>query len=161
MRTNKGRYIEYKALSFFAYVLPLVILFAIENTRYLKSAGTSLSFFGYVIIALILVAFKDKLIEAGKKNVILSVSIGIFVVSAVMRYLADELLLISGVSLLGAIMSTVIEPVADVFKARADKDKAGEGDGTTLSHKNAGRLAYGFREEEERKEYEHGEQNDG
>lgn len=162
MRTNKGRYIEYKALSFFAYVLPLAILFAVENARYLKTAGTSLSFFGYVIIALVLVAFKDKLIEAGKKNVILSVSIGIFVVSAIMRYLADELLLISGISLLGAIMSTVIEPVADVYKARADKDKAGDGDGTTLSHKNAWRLAYGFKEIEEREEngQQHGE-NDG
>ena len=160
MRTNKGRYIEYKALSFGMYVLPLLILFAVENTRYLKTAGTSLSFFGYVIMALILVAFKDKIVAMGKKNVILSVSIVIFVISAVMRYLADELLLISGVSLFGALMSTVVEPVADVYKARADRDKIGEGDGTTLSHKNAWRLAYGFREEEEeRKENEQGQDN--
>ena len=147
MRTNKGRYFEYKVISFAIYVLPILILFAVENTRYLKSAGTSLSFFGYVIFALILVCFKDKILEVGKKNVILSVSVAIFVVSAIMRYLADELLLISGVSLFGAIISAIVEPVADVYKLRAARDTAGDGDGTVLSHKNAWRLAYGFREE--------------
>lgn len=147
MKSNRGRYLEYKALSFAVYILPLLILFAVENTHYLKSSGTSLSFFGYVIFALVLIAFKDKIVNLGKKNVVLSVSVVIFVVSAVMRYLADELLLISGVSLFGALLSTVIEPVADVYKVRADKDKAGEGDGTTVTHKNAWRLAYGYREE--------------
>lgn len=149
MKTNKGRYIEYKFLSFMAYVLPLLILFAVENTRYLKTAGTQLSFFGYIIFALILVAFKDKIVAMGKKNVILSVSIVIFVISAIMKYLADELLIISGVSLFGALLSTILEPVADVYKIRADRDTAGQGDGTTLSHKNAWRLAYGWREERE------------
>lgn len=137
---------EYKALSFAAYVLPLLILFGVENTRYLKAAGTSLSFFGYIIFALILVAFKDKIVDLGKKNVVLSISLVIFIVSAIMRYLADELLLISGVSLFGALMSTIIEPVADVYKVRADRDTRGEGDGSTVTHKNAWRLAYGWRE---------------
>lgn len=150
--SNKGRYLEYKAISFGIYVLPMLILFAVENSHYLKSAGMTMSFFGYVIVAFILVAFKDKLLEAGKKNVILSVSLVVFIVSLIMTYLANELLLISGVSLVGALGSTVVEPVADVYKARADKDKAGEGDGTTLSHKNAWRLAYGFRELEERED---------
>ena len=149
MKTNKGRYFEYKALSFAAYVLPLMVLFGAENAHYLKAAGTSLSFFGYILFALILVAFKDKIVNLGKKNVVLSVSIAIFAVSAIMRYLADELLLISGVSLFGALMSTVIEPVADVYKIRADRDTAGQGDGTTLSHKNAWRLAYGWRERDD------------
>ena len=160
MKSNKGRYLEYKAMSFGVYVLPMLILFAVENTHYLKSTGTTLSFFGYVIVAFILVAFKDKLIEAGKKNVILSVSLVVFIVSAIMCYLSEELLLISGVSLLGALGSTVMEPVADVYKARADRDKDGTGDGTTVTHKNAWRLAYGFREKEEEREDEHGEQQD-
>lgn len=146
MRTNKGRYFEYKVISFAMYVLPLLILFAVENTRYMKSAGTSISFFGYIIFALILVGFKDKILEVGKKNVILSVSLVIFIISAIMRYLADELLLISGVSLFGALISTIVEPVADVYKLRAAKDTAGDGDGSVLTHKNAWRLAYGFRE---------------
>ena len=149
MKTNKGRYIEYKALSFAMYVIPLLILFGVENTRYLKTAGTSLSFFGYIIFALVLVAFKDKIVDIGKKNVVLSVSLVIFAVSAIMRYLADELLLISGVSLFGALMSTIIEPVADVYRARAERDKSGQGDGTTVTHKNAWRLAYGWREKDE------------
>lgn len=149
MKTNKGRYLEYKALSFCAYVLPLLILFGVENTRYLKSAGTSLSFFGYIIFALIVVAFKNKIIDIGKKNVVLSLSLAIFIVSIIMRYLADELLLISGVSLFGALLSTIIEPVADVYRARADRDKTGEGDGRTVTHKNAWRLAYGWREKDD------------
>ena len=145
-QTNRGRYILYKVISFLTYVLPLMVLFAVESSHYLRSTGTSLSFFGYIILILIFVALKDKLLEFAKKNTILTVSIALFVVSAVMRYLADELLLISGVSLFGALLATITEPVADVYKARAEEEKKEGKTLETITHKNAWRLAYGFRE---------------
>lgn len=146
--TNKGRYWEYKAISFLIYIIPLLVLFALQPNHYVKSAGTSVSFFGYIILALIMIAFKDKFLEFVKKNAVLSVSLIIFITSLIMRYLADELMVISGVSLFGALLSTVVEPVADVYHARAEKEKIGEGTGEVLSHKNAWRLAYGFREKQ-------------
>lgn len=148
MKTNKGRYLEYKAISFMIYLIPLAILFAVNYGSYIRSAGTSLSFFGYIIIALILIAFKDKFLEFAKKNVVLSVSLVIFIVSIIMQYLAQELMLISGVSLFGAFLSCVVEPVADVYHVRAEKEKAGD-EVEVPTHKNAWRLAYGLREENE------------
>lgn len=145
MSTNKGRYRFYKLISFLVYVLPLAILFGIGHEQYLKTAGSSLSFFGYIIVAFVLIAFKDKLLGFAKHNTILTVSIIIFIVSLIMRYLADELLLISGVSLFGALLSTITEPVCEVYKKRADKDDE-EGTVKLLTHKNAWRLAYGFRQ---------------
>lgn len=147
MNTNKGRYYAYKAISFLLYILPLVILFGVEHNHYLKTLGTSLSFFGYVIIALILVALKDKLLEFAKHNTVLTISIVLFVVSLIMRYLADELLLISGVSVFGALLSTIVEPVAEVYKKRSDKEVSDGQIKETITHKNAWRLAYGFREQ--------------
>ena len=145
-QTNKGRFYLYRLLSFLAYVMPLMILFACQSSHYLQNVGTSLSFFGYIIVALILIALKDKLLDFAKKNTILTVSLVLFVVSAVMRYLADELLLISGVSVFGALLATVIEPVADVYKKRSDEEAKNGKTMETITHKNAWRLAYGFRE---------------
>ena len=144
--TNKGRYYLYKFISLVIYVLPLLILFACESGHYIKSAGTTLSFFGYILIALILVAFKNKLLEFAKKNTVLTISMILFIISLIMRYLADEMLLISGVSVFGAFLSTIVEPVADVYKKRCDKEAEDGETHETISHKNAWRLAYGFRE---------------
>lgn len=148
MKTNRGRFYEYKAISFIIYLLPLIVLFSVNYGSYIRSAGTSLSFFGYIIIAMILIAFKDKFLEFAKKNVVLSVSLVVFIVSIVMQYLAQELMLISGVSLFGAFLSCIVEPVADVYHVRAEKEKAGEVVDVP-THKNAWRLAYGLRAEEE------------
>lgn len=146
MKTNRARFRLYRFLSFLVYVLPLVILFACESERYLKSAGSSLSFFGYFLVAFALIAFKDKLLGFAKNNAVLTVSLVIFVISLVMRYLADELLIISGISLFGALLSAVIEPVGEVFAKRAERDEE-SGNCELLSHKKAWRIAYGFREE--------------
>lgn len=147
MKTNKARLRLYKILSFLVYVIPLAILFTVESGRYLKSSGNTLSFFGYIIVAFAIIAFKDKVLTFAKNNTILTVSIIIFVISLIMRYLADELLLISGVSLFGALLSTIIEPVCEVYRRRAERDEE-SGEQNLLSHKNAWRLAYGFRIEE-------------
>lgn len=146
MKTNRARFRLYRLLSFLVYVLPLAILFACESERYLKSTGSSLSFFGYILTAFALIAFKDKLLGFAKNNAILTVSLVIFAISLIMRYLADELLIISGISLSGALLSAVIEPVGEVYRRRAERDEE-SGNYQLLTHRNAWRLAYGFREE--------------
>ena len=145
MKTNKSRYIFYKWLSFLIYIIPLVVLFIIKRDDYItESGGKTVSFFGYMVVIFVIVAFKDKVLTFAKKNTILTVSVIIFTIAWVMKYLANELLLISAVSLIGSLISTIIEPVVVVYEARLEKERNGD-NVNLLSHKNAWRLAYGFR----------------
>lgn len=144
MKTNKSRYIFYKWLSFLIYIIPLVVLFIIKRDDYItESGGKTVSFFGYMVVIFVIVAFKDKVLTFAKKNTILTVSVIIFTIAWVMKYLANELLLISAVSLIGSLISTIIEPVVVVYEARLEKERNGD-NVNLLSHKNAWRLAYGF-----------------
>lgn len=145
MKTNKSRYIFYKWLSFLIYIIPLVVLFIIKRDDYItESGGKTVSFFGYMVVIFVIVAFKDKVLTFAKKNTILTVSVIIFTIAWVMKYLANELLLISAISLIGSLISTIIEPVVVVYEARLEKERNGD-NVNLLSHKNAWRLAYGFR----------------
>ena len=145
MKTNKSRYIFYKWLSFLIYIIPLVVLFIIKRDDYItESGGKTVSFFGYMVVIFVIVAFKDKVLTFAKKNTILTVSVIIFTIAWVMKYLANELLLISAVSLIGSLISTIIEPVVVVYEAKLEKERNGD-NVNLLSHKNAWRLAYGFR----------------
>ena len=144
MKTNKSRYIFYKWLSFLIYIIPLVVLFIIKRDDYItESGGKTVSFFGYMVVIFVIVAFKDKVLTFAKKNTILTVSVIIFTIAWVMKYLANELLLISAVSLIGSLISTIIEPVVGVYEAKLEKERNGD-NVNLLSHKNAWRLAYGF-----------------
>ena len=144
MKTNKSRYIFYKWLSFLIYIIPLVVLFIIKRDDYItESGGKTVSFFGYMVVIFVIVAFKDKVLTFAKKNTILTVSVIIFTIAWVMKYLANELLLISAVSLIGSLISTIIEPVVVVYEAKLEKERNGD-NVNLLSHKNAWRLAYGF-----------------
>lgn len=144
MKTNKSRYIFYKWLSFLIYIIPLAVLFIIKRDDYItESGGKTVSFFGYMVVIFVIVAFKDKVLTFAKKNTILTVSVIIFTIAWVMKYLANELLLISAVSLIGSLISTIIEPVVVVYEAKLEKERNGD-NVNLLSHKNAWRLAYGF-----------------
>lgn len=144
MQTNKARYLFYKWLSFLIYIVPLVILFAVKSGDYISDGGgKTMSFWGYLLIIFAVVAFKDKVLNFAKKNTILTVSIIIFAIAWIMKYLANELLLISFISLLGSLISTFIEPVVNIYEARVKKEREGEAVGL-LAHRDAWRLAYGI-----------------
>lgn len=115
---NALNYRVYKVYSCLAYAAPLAGLFAINRDVYLSNASTGISFFGYIILAFMAIAFKTKIMEAAKKNTLMTVSIIVFAVALIMQYLAQQLLLISGASIMGCVMSMGFENVSDVYYSR-------------------------------------------
>jgi hypothetical protein len=108
--------------------------------------GTTYGFFFYIAIAFVIIAFKETVLDFIKKRVLLSVSVIFFVFSLVMLVFAEEMVYISGVSTLGAVMQGFVSCVADVYEnhskvmidgvMRPNLAKA-------ISHKQAWAEAYG------------------
>lgn len=146
--SNIWQYRKFKVLSALAYATPLGILFAVNHEAYLTSTSTGIGFFGYILIAFIVLGAKNKIQDFAKKNTVMTVSAIVFITAFIMQYLATQLLLISGVSLGGAVISSVIEPVADVYYAKS-YEVVGEvrtkKQEFALPSKEAWRIAYGFR----------------
>lgn len=151
---NLIRYKLHKLYSCLAYATPLGILFAINHKAYISIAdgsvqtGATIGFFGYILLGFMALGFKSKVLEFAKKNTLLSISIGVFIIAVVMEFLARQLMLISGASIIGAILSNFFEPVADVYYARCYEhsgDKRIRKNTITLTAKDAWKQAYGFR----------------
>ena len=150
--TNLGKFRLYKMYSFIAYLIPMLVLFLVEHEKYLSTPSYSFSFFGYAIVFLIIIAFKNVVLECLKKNLMLSLSLTLFIVSIITYYLADNLLLISFVSVIGSAFSFVVDKVADVYYANAYvcKDNNGikqKNPAQALSDKEAWKIAYWVIEE--------------
>ena len=120
---NMGKYRVHKLLSCVLYALPLAGLFALDSSKYLAngSEGVTIAFWGYVAVGFIIIGFKNKIAEFIKKDTLMSVSIGIFLVALIMEFLARQLLFISGASIVGSVLSHTVEPVADVYYDRVYK----------------------------------------
>ena len=113
--TNRGMCLLYKAYSFLAYAMPMVILFIINLDAY-KTDGSIFGFWGFVILAFVFIAFKSTFINLIKNRTLMTVS-GLFLIfSIMMHYLAQEMILISTMSFAGAIMQSFFEGVADVYE---------------------------------------------
>lgn len=155
MTGNALRYKLYKIMSCGVYALPFGVLFLLNKDLYLSFAdpsqlGVGLGFWGYVMVGFIALGFKKKISETIKKDPVLSISVIVFGVALLMEFISRQLMMISGASIAGAILSRGIEPVADVYYDRIYKqltaDKRVKLVEPLLSNKNAWRLAYGFRE---------------
>lgn len=155
MTGNALRYRLYKVLSCTTFALPFAILFALQKDLYLSFAspdtlGVGLGFWGYVMIGFIALGFKKKIGETIKKDPLLSISVGIFLIALIMEFVARQLMMLSGASIAGAILSRSVDGVSDVYFDRAYKaltdNKKVRIHEPLLSNKNAWRLAFGFRE---------------
>ncbi|MDR1138324.1 MAG: hypothetical protein LBK70_00385 [Clostridiales bacterium] len=122
MSKNARRYYLYKLLSFVAYAVPMAVLFGINHKEYLKNEYTGLGFFGYIMLLFLALSFKSKLTAVAQKNSILTMSTVIFVVALIMYKVGEQLLMISGMSLLGCLLSTIFERPADVYRRYGWKD---------------------------------------
>jgi len=141
--TNLTQYYFHKAGSLLLYATPMGILFAVNYKAYTSSGG--IGFFGYFIIMLGAIALSNKLGEAAKKNTMLTLSAAIFIIALIMQYFASQLLLISSISLVGSLLSSVTDKVADVYYSKAYSEINGKlikTDNEYLSLKSAWKLAY-------------------
>ena len=116
--TNGQKAVLYRLYSFLAYLVPMVILFCINKEKYITDGG-AFGFFGYILLIFAVVSFKNTFINLIKSKTLLTVSAILFLFSLLMRYLADEMLIISVFSFFGALLQLLFQLVADVYDAHA------------------------------------------
>lgn len=108
----------YKIIAFAVYAIPMLLLFLLNMDRY-KSDGSIFGFFGYVILGFVFISFKNSIISLIKTRTLMSMSAILFVFSLLMQYLADEMVLITAVSLVGSILQIAVEVVANTYEEHA------------------------------------------
>ena len=115
----------YRLLAFIVYLVPMLILFIARKDKYLQAENT-IGFFGFLLIIFVVIFFEkqifgDKL--TGKRFIIIS---GIlFLFSFLTQYIAEELVWITGVSTLSAILASFINEVAEVYSRYEFKEIEG------------------------------------
>lgn len=118
--TNNGKAWLYRFYAFLVYLVPMVVLFAVNYKEYDKDGG-AVGFWGIVVVAFVVLAFKNYILNLFKKQPITTVSIGVFVVALIMRNIAGQMLLISAVSAVAALLSSFVSVVADVYVEHSSK----------------------------------------
>ena len=144
--TNRGKMWLYKLYSFLAYAIPMATLFFINRKEY-ASGGNMFGFFGFVILFFVILSFKNAFLRMIRNKTLLTVSAIVLIFSVLMQYLADNMILISTVSLVAASIQSIIEVVADTYEVHSwvivngvkkrNPDKA-------ITDAQAWREAYGF-----------------
>ena len=144
--TNKGKAWLYRFYAFLVYLIPMITLFIVNYQEYDKDGG-AVGFWGIIVIAFVVLAFKGYILNLFKKQPITTVSIAIFVVALVMKNIAGQMLLISAVSAIAALLSSFVSVVSDVFVEHSFKMADGEKvkqSAPAISDKQAWLEAYGY-----------------
>jgi len=124
----------------------MITLFIVNYQEYDKDGG-AVGFWGIIVIAFVVLAFKGYILNLFKKQPITTVSIAIFVVALVMKNIAGQMLLISAVSAIAALLSSFVSVVSDVFVEHSFKMVDGEkvkNSAPAISDKQAWLEAYGY-----------------
>lgn len=116
--TNGQKAMLYRLYSFLAYLVPMMLLFFINRGKYITDGG-AFGFFGYIFLIFIVVSFKNTFLDLIKSKTLLTVSAILFLFSLLMKYLADEMLIITVFSFIGAALQLLFQLVADVYEAHA------------------------------------------
>ncbi len=111
--TNYMQSVLFKLYAFLVYCIPMAILFFCNVNAYTSNA--KLSFFGILIIGFIVIAFANTLKKIFKYNIGLSVSAVMFVVALLSKFLGEQLILISGASFVGSVLSMVVGEIANTY----------------------------------------------
>lgn len=147
---NVGRYRLYKLYSCIAYASPMAVLFGLNSQTYLAdtTGGKSIGFWGIVMLVFLILAFKNIIKDLITKNTILSVSLLMLTLSFAMRFIANQLMIISACSIGGSILLAIVEPVADYYYSVAytqvSEDMRVKTNLPKVPHKEAWKRAYGY-----------------
>ena len=129
--TNYGQSVLFKIYAFLAYLVPMLVLFFCNMNEY--TSDSTFSFFGIVLIGFIAISFCGTLKKIINYNLGLSVSVIIFVIALMSKYLGEQLLLISCCSVLGSIFAMFFGAISTTYEhfsfivdenGRKRKDKA-------------------------------------
>ena len=145
--TNGAMKKLYKLYAFVVYLIPMLILFFARIDNYVNPEQ-AIGFFGVVVIIFVSLYFSRQILNQGfqgKTPIIISAVL--FVFSFITQYIANELMIITGVSFVAALLSEFINQVSYVYEnyeykiidgvKRKNLDKA-------LPQKDAWREAYGI-----------------
>ena len=116
--TNGQKAVLYRLYSFLAYLVPMMVLFLINHNKYITEGG-AFGFFGYILMIFIVVSFKNTFLDLIKSKTLLTVSAILFLFALLMKYLADEMLIITVFSFIGAALQLLFQMVADVYENHA------------------------------------------
>jgi len=122
---NLRRFWLYKGYAMALYALPLLTYYLVDYVAQGKGQGYSFGFIGYLIVIFLLIGFKSKLTQIIRKNLVLSVSFAVFIVAFISQFLADAMMIVSCLSILGAAASMLFDKVADVYYLRSYKVEDG------------------------------------
>ena len=144
--TNSGKCKLYRVYAFIAYAIPMAILFFVNYNAY-KQEGGVVGFWGFVLLGFVFLAFKEQILSLFKKRMLMSLSGTLFIFAILMQFIADQIILITGVSFAAGLLSSFISVVGDVYAERAYKMVDGEKVKNTapaISDKQAWLEAYGY-----------------
>ena len=111
--TNYGQSIMFKIYAFLVYLIPMLILFFTNIDAY--TSDSKLSFFGILILGTCLIAFCGTIKKIINYNVGLSVSVIVFLIALLSKYLGEQLMLISGCSFIGSVLSIVFTAISNTY----------------------------------------------
>lgn len=155
--TNSGKCKLYRLYAFIAYAIPMAMLFFVNYNAY-KQEGGAVGFWGFVLLGFVFLAFKEQILTLFKKRMLMSLSGTLFIFAILMQFIADQIILITGVSFAAGLLSSFISVVGDVYAERSYRMVDGEKIKNTspaIPDKQAWLEAYGWnftREDEEPKE---------
>lgn len=144
--TNSAKKVIYRVYAFLVYLIPMVVLFFVRMEKYMQVQG-ALGIFGFILLVFVFMFFGEKLLDKFKEKRVLFVSVGLFVFAITTYYISSELLWITATSVVGAILSEIVNVVGDVYARYEYKMVDGvktKNKDAALSDKDAWREAYGF-----------------
>ena len=113
--TNSMKKKLYRIYAFLVYLVPMLILFFLRYEKYTNPAG-AIGFFGFLIFILITIFFGQQVFEKTKKRAVLVICVILFAFTVATQYIASELLWILGTSIIGAVLSDIVNQVGNVYE---------------------------------------------
>ena len=111
--TNMGQSVMFKIYAFLVYLLPMVVLFIANFDAY--TTDSKISFFGITLLIFVCIAFCNTLKKIINYNLGMTFSVIIFIIAIASKYLGEQLLLISGCSIIGSVLSLVFGAISNTY----------------------------------------------
>lgn len=149
--TNSGKMRLYQLYSIIAYLLPMLLCYFLFFFN--SEPKTQFGFWGYMILFMVFIFSYKVIVKSMQKTPLLFGSILLLVFGLVMSELGESLSLISVFSIVGALISTIILKVENVYEANSKIAVNGninvmqKNPAPAIPDKQAWKIAYGVLDE--------------
>lgn len=149
--TNTGKMRLYQLYSIIAYVVPMILCYFIFFFN--SEPKTQIGFWAYMILFMIFIFSYKVVVKSIQKTPLLFGSVMLLVFGLVMTELGESLTLISIFSIIGALISTILLKVENVYRANSKIAVNGninvmqKNPAPAIPGKQAWKIAYGVLDE--------------